>query len=117
MFATKKPDTKKRKHFFCKCNLLSIFSFSFVTCRSFPPAVNATAEYKRARGFAEEKNITICSIKRKENFFSLFLAREQKNSGKKFFLFMGHEVLFYETSFLHRARRNYVCGACETTAD
>jgi hypothetical protein len=31
--------------------------------------------------------ITICLIKRKENFFSLlFLAREQKNSGKKFFL-------------------------------
>jgi hypothetical protein len=38
----------------------------------------------------------------------LFLAREQKNSGKKF---IGHEVLFYETPFLHRARRNYVCGA------
>jgi hypothetical protein len=41
----------------------------------------------------------------------LFLAREQKNSGKKFFLFIGHEVLFYETPFLHRTRRNYVCGA------
>jgi hypothetical protein len=36
---------------------------------------------------------------------------------KKFFLFIEHEVLFYETPFLHRARRNYVCGACETTAD
>jgi hypothetical protein len=71
---------------------------------------------------------------RKENFFSLvfsrvlkrvppppppgalvikqlFLAREQKNSGKKFFLFIGHEVLFYEKPFLYRARRNYVCGA------
>jgi hypothetical protein len=43
--------------------------------------------------------ITICSIKRKEN------------SGKKFFLFIKHEVLFYETPFLHRARRNYLCGA------
>jgi hypothetical protein len=44
--------------------------------------------------------ITICSIKRKENFFSLFfLAREQKNSGNKFFLFIEHEVLFYETPF------------------
>jgi hypothetical protein len=31
----------------------------------------------------------------------LFLAREQKNSGKKFFLFIEHEVLFYETPFLH----------------
>jgi hypothetical protein len=41
----------------------------------------------------------------------LFLAREQKNSGKKFFLFIGHEVLFYETPFLHGTRRNYVCGA------
>jgi hypothetical protein len=41
----------------------------------------------------------------------LFLAREQKNSGKKFFLFIEHEVLFYETPFLHRARRIYVCGA------
>jgi hypothetical protein len=51
--------------------------------------------------------ITIYSIKRKENLFSLvFLAREQKNSGKKFFLFIGHEVLFYETPFLHRPRRN-----------
>jgi hypothetical protein len=29
----------------------------------------------------------------------LFLAREQKNSGKRFFLFIGHEVLFYETPF------------------
>jgi hypothetical protein len=38
------------------------------------------------------------------------LARKQKNSGKKFFLFIEHEVLFYETPFLHRARRNYVCG-------
>jgi hypothetical protein len=47
----------------------------------------------------------------------LFLALEQKNSGKKFFLFIEHEVLFYETPFSHRARRNYVCGACETTAD
>jgi hypothetical protein len=47
----------------------------------------------------------------------LFLAREQKNSGKKFFLFMEHEVLFYETPFLQRASRNYVCGACERTAD
>jgi hypothetical protein len=56
--------------------------------------------------------ITICSIKRKDNFFSLFfLAREQKNSGNKLFLFIGHEVLLYETPFLHRARRNYVCGA------
>jgi hypothetical protein len=76
--------------------------------------------------------ITICSIKRKENFFSLvffssakravlsrlrrveggarFLAREQKKSGKKFFLFIGHEVLFYETPFLHGARQIYVCG-------
>jgi hypothetical protein len=41
------------------------------------------------------------------------LAREQKNSGQKFFLFIGHEVLFYETPFLHRARRNYVCGQSE----
>jgi hypothetical protein len=41
----------------------------------------------------------------------LFLAREQKNSGKKFFLFIRHKVLFYETPFLHPARRNYVCGA------
>jgi hypothetical protein len=41
----------------------------------------------------------------------LFLAREQKNSGKKFFLFIEHEVLFYETPFLQRARRNDVCGA------
>jgi hypothetical protein len=41
----------------------------------------------------------------------LFLAREQKNSGKKFFLFIEHEVLFYETPFLHRARGNYVCSA------
>jgi hypothetical protein len=41
--------------------------------------------------------ITICSIKR--------------NSGKKFFLIIEHEVLFYETPFLHPARTNYVCGA------
>jgi hypothetical protein len=41
----------------------------------------------------------------------LFLAREQKKGGKKFFLFIGHEVLFYGTPFLHCARRNYVCGA------
>jgi hypothetical protein len=41
----------------------------------------------------------------------LFLAREQKNSGKKFFLFIEHEVLFYEMPFLQRARRIYVCGA------
>jgi hypothetical protein len=41
----------------------------------------------------------------------LFLAREQKKNGKKFFIFIEHEVLFYETPFLHRARRNYVCGA------
>jgi hypothetical protein len=41
----------------------------------------------------------------------LFLAREQKNSGKKFFLFIKHEVLFYVAPFLHRARRNYLCGA------
>jgi hypothetical protein len=47
----------------------------------------------------------------------LFLAQEQKNSGNKFFLFIEHEVLFYETPFLYRARRNYVCGACEMTAD
>jgi hypothetical protein len=76
--------------------------------------------------------ITICSIKRKENFFSLlffrvrkravlslvppplhpalvikqlFLAREQKNSRKKFFLFIEHAVLFYETPFLHHVRQ------------
>jgi hypothetical protein len=57
--------------------------------------------------------------KKKDKLFftGFFLAREQKNSGKKFFLFIGHEVLFYETPFLHRPRRNYVCGACETTAD
>jgi hypothetical protein len=36
---------------------------------------------------------------------------EYTSSGKKFFLFIGHEVLFYEMPFLHRARRNYVCGA------
>jgi hypothetical protein len=47
----------------------------------------------------------------------LFLARKQKNRGKKFFLFIEHEVLLYETPFLQRASRNYVCGACETTAD
>jgi hypothetical protein len=47
---------------------------------------------------------------------ALFSTRT-KNSGKKFFLFIEHEVLFYETPFLHRARRNYVCGAVETTAD
>jgi hypothetical protein len=41
----------------------------------------------------------------------LFFAREQKNSGKKFFLLIEHEVLFYETPFLHRATRIYVCGA------
>jgi hypothetical protein len=35
----------------------------------------------------------------------------QKNSGKKFFLFIEHEVLFYETPFLHSARRIFVCGA------
>jgi hypothetical protein len=34
-----------------------------------------------------------------------------KNSGKTFFIFIEHEVLFYETPFLHRARRIYVCGA------
>jgi hypothetical protein len=34
-----------------------------------------------------------------------------KKKGKKFFLFIGHKVLFFETPFLHRARRNYVCGA------
>jgi hypothetical protein len=47
----------------------------------------------------------------------LFLAREQKNSGKKFFLFIGHEVMFFETPFLHPARRNYVCDyVCGATA-
>jgi hypothetical protein len=35
-----------------------------------------------------------------------------KKKGKKFF-FIGHEVLFYETLFLHRARRIYVCGQSE----
>jgi hypothetical protein len=34
-----------------------------------------------------------------------------KKKGKKFFLFIEHEVLFYETPFLHRARRIYFCGA------
>jgi hypothetical protein len=34
-----------------------------------------------------------------------------KKKGKKFFLFIEHEVLFYETPFLHRATRIYVCGA------
>jgi hypothetical protein len=43
----------------------------------------------------------------------LFLAPEHKNSEKKFFLFIEHEVLFYETPFFHRARRNYVCGQSE----
>jgi hypothetical protein len=47
---------------------------------------------------------------------SLFSTRTKKQ-WKKVFLFIEHEVLFYETPFLHRARRNYVCGACETTAD
>jgi hypothetical protein len=60
---------------------------------------------------AAENEITICSIKRKENFFSPFLAREQKKQWKKFFLFIGHKVLFFETPVLHRARRDYVCGA------
>jgi hypothetical protein len=44
-------------------------------------------------------------------FTGFFLTREQKNSGKKFFLFIGHEVLFYETPFLHGAIRIYFCGA------
>jgi hypothetical protein len=32
---------------------------------------------------------------------------------QKFFLFIEHEVLFYETPFLHRTRRIYVCGQSE----
>jgi hypothetical protein len=47
-------------------------------------------------------------------FFTVFfLAREQKNSGKKFFLFIEHEVLFYETPFLHSETRIYFCGQSE----
>jgi hypothetical protein len=34
-----------------------------------------------------------------------------KKKGKQFFLFIEHEVLFYEMPFLHRARRIYFCGA------
>jgi hypothetical protein len=46
----------------------------------------------------------------------MFLTREQKYSGKKFFLFIEHEVLFYERPFLHRARRNYVYGSQKKSA-
>jgi hypothetical protein len=60
------------------------------------------------------KNFNYFSIKRKENFFSLFfLAREQKKQWKKVFSFFEHEVLFYETPFLHRAGTIYVCGQSE----
>jgi hypothetical protein len=69
--------------------------------------------------------ITIYSIKRKENFFSLFFFRvlktalfstRTKKQLKKVFSFIGHEVLFYETPFLHRATRNYVCWQSEEAA-
>jgi hypothetical protein len=35
----------------------------------------------------------------------------KKTVEKSFFFFIKHEVLFYETPFLHRTRRIYVCGA------
>jgi hypothetical protein len=49
--------------------------------------------------------------RQKELFYhKCALAREQKKQGKKLFLFIGHEVLFFKTTCI-RARRNYVCGA------
>jgi hypothetical protein len=50
-----------------------------------------------------QKNNYLFDKKKGKLFFTVFfLAREQKNSGKKFFLFIEHGVLFYETPFLHR---------------
>jgi hypothetical protein len=62
-------------------------------------------------------DITICSIKRKKNFFSLFffssaknscfitsapLAREQKNSGKQFFILSDMKFCFMKRLFTPR---------------
>jgi hypothetical protein len=67
-------------------------------------------ESERARG-KQTLIITICSIKRKENFFfslfffrvlkraRVFLAREQKNSGKKFFFLLNMKFCFMKHLF------------------
>jgi hypothetical protein len=47
----------------------------------------------------------LCEIRLVKNNY-LF----DKKKGNKFFLFIEHEVLFYETPFLHRTRRNFVCA-------
>jgi hypothetical protein len=73
------------------------------------------------------QKLTFCSIKRKENPSdkkSCFITSAPGGGGgtrtkkqwKKVFSFIGHEVLFYETPFLHRATRNYVCGQSEEAA-
>jgi hypothetical protein len=72
-----------------KCRVLKN-RFKNNLCFTFGPNTNYLFDKKKGKLF----------------FTVFFLAREQKNRGKKFFLFIEHEVLFYETRFLHPARTN-----------
>jgi hypothetical protein len=132
------PILKCRIHKWVASSSISLHYICIFLCvldTQYTTATSATASRNE-----QNKLITICSIKRKENFFSLVffrvlkravLARVRRVEGggtsaktalfstrtkkqwKKVFSFFEHAVLFYETPFLHRAGTIYLCGQSE----
>jgi hypothetical protein len=82
--------------------------------------ISETTNYERfgfKRGPSDIK-ITICSIKKSKTFFHCFLAREQKNSGKKlFFFYLTWSFVLWNNFFRVRARTLSANHATTETAD